>query len=161
MTPVDFRWLSILFKLNHFLCPGPKPYSCSLSSCFCFHGLLLPVFGKELKRIILFIRRKSTIQQMLKSKNWKRNQLKRSRSLKRTATMNRSAFLLIWHCRLVKTGSSYMMSQRTAFKDPGLSLMAAAMKCGWKEENIPMNPVVAVLLWVSTKLETLIMEDLD
>ena len=66
---VDFRWLSIPFKLNHFLCSEPKPYSYSSSSFFCFHGLLLRVFGKELKQIIQFTPKKSTIQKMLRLKN--------------------------------------------------------------------------------------------
>ena len=44
---MNFRWLSIPIKLNHFLCSGPNRCLCSSSAFFCFHGLLLPVYGKE------------------------------------------------------------------------------------------------------------------
>ena len=44
---------------------------------------------------------------------------------------------------------------------PALLHMAAAIKTGLKEENIVMNPVVAVLHWVNIKLPTHIMAGLD
>jgi hypothetical protein len=50
---------------------------------------------------------------------------------------------------------------KDSIQDQGWLLMAAAMKCGWKEENIPMNLVADAPLWANTKLATPIMEGSD
>lgn len=49
----------------------------------------------------------------------------------------------------------------TVFKDQDWLLMAAAINYGYKEENIPMFPVVVVLHWANTKLVIHTTEHLD